>query len=442
MKLPKEFLLKPTYPHLNRLRLLSFFVPLFWGALPPFPAPSGAQCVPTNINVCGGFDDTGDIWINSSYIGNYPLSNSVVPCISIANPAFLNSAGTNIIAVRNGNTNPTGMWGSWSFDISCADGTHAYGNSSGPANTALDTPGNCALTPPAGIGANWFDLTFVPSGTWTVPATVTSPIFGLTARDLQTGVPLPPIYINSSGASSDTCESVWYRQYFVLQPITFTPTFTSTSTPTNSPTPTLTFTSTPTKTPTLTFTPTNSFTPTPTPTRTFTPTVTFTPTETFTPTNTATSTPTRTATNSPTITWTNTSTFTRTSTSTATNSPTPTATLTPCGYPGNTCTFTATPVNVDIFYMNKNIFNPATDQSVSIYVGYSHYPGEYSLRIYNSAGENIRDLVPAQRVIGPINNPYYWDGKNKNNELCASGVYIVYLVEPLAKKVKRLLLIR
>jgi hypothetical protein len=135
---------------------------------------------------------------------------------------------------------------------------------------------------------------------------------------------------------------------------------------------------------------------------------------------------TATATLTPTLTDTATTTLTPTQTFTPTNSPTPTATL----------------PTFDEFYVNKNVFNPPTDGSVSIYVGYSSYPGPYSLCVYNSAGEAITQLDPTQTITNVVMKSYFWDGKNRYGQPCASGVYLLYLVEPFDKKLKRLILLR
>jgi hypothetical protein len=137
-----------------------------------------------------------------------------------------------------------------------------------------------------------------------------------------------------------------------------------------------------------------------------------------------------------------------------TNTPTQTPTITPTGTPKFTSTPTQTPTITftptvtptpipaeDEFYVAQNVYNATTDQPVSIFVGYSQFPGAYSLWIYNSAGEHIRTL-DSQNLTGPINQSYFWDGKNKYGNKCASGVYILYLVEPFSTKVKRLVLIR
>ncbi len=138
-----------------------------------------------------------------------------------------------------------------------------------------------------------------------------------------------------------------------------------------------------------------------------------------------------------------------TATPTLTPSPTctstPTPTFTPCGYPGNTCTptdtptLTPTPVSADIFYVSKNLFTPFNP--VSIFVDYTAYPGHYALWVYNSVGEHIKTLADRQ-LSGPVSESYLWDGTNKYNASCASGVYILYLVEPFSQKMKRVVLIK
>ena len=136
-------------------------------------------------------------------------------------------------------------------------------------------------------------------------------------------------------------------------------------------------------------------------------------------------------------------------TSTPTNTPTPTITPTPTvtntpsptGTPTNTPTVTPTPIpDVDIFYVDHNAFDPSAGP-VSIYVAYSKFPGDYSLRIYNSAGEHVRTL-DSQTLSGPWSQSYEWDGKNKYGDKCASGIYVLYLREPFGTKLKRLLILR
>ncbi len=222
---------------------------------------------------------------------------------------------------------------------------------------------------------------------------------------------------------------------------TNTPTKTPTNTPTLTPTPLITNTATNSPTQTATSTATSSATNTGTPAPTNTATNTATATATSTATNSATQTTTRTPSNTPTITPTNTVTRTATLSPTPTVSSTPTPTPTVTNTP--TITFTSTPTipAVDIFTADKNIFSPSTDKVVTINVQYNQFPGSYNLWIYNTAGEHIKTL-DTMVMSAPVNKIYTWDGTNKNGEQCSSGVYILYLVEPFGKKLKRLILIR
>ena len=63
------------------------------------------------------------------------------------------------------------------------------------------------------------------------------------------------------------------------------------------------------------------------------------------------------------------------------------------------------------------------------------------MKIYNTAGEHIRTL-DSQHLIAPVYESYSWDGTNKYKGKCASGIYILYLTEPLDRKIKKLLLVR
>jgi hypothetical protein len=196
--------------------------------------------------------------------------------------------------------------------------------------------------------------------------------------------------------------------------------------------PTATFTRTPSPTRTRTFT----HTPTPFLTHTATSTRTSTPTRTAT--STATSTSTMTMTSTRTLTATPTPTRTRTLTATATATATATLTLTACGFPGDTCTPTATPDSA--FYVSHNLFTP-DQQPVSIYVAVDQYPGAYKLMVFNTAGEQVRTLDDRQ-LTAPHQQSYLWDGKNEKGEPCASGVYLLHLVEPLRRQLKKVLLVR
>ena len=140
-------------------------------------------------------------------------------------------------------------------------------------------------------------------------------------------------------------------------------------------------------------------------------------------------------------------TLTPTETSTPTLSPTPTPTftptwtwtptLTPTMAPTGTWTQTPTPAP-ETFFIDRNLFQPPDE--VSIRVAVQSYPGNFSLRIYNTAGEMVR-LLDERPLSAPFADVFTWDGRNDNHEMCASGVYIIYLVEPLNRRLARVMFI-
>ncbi len=286
---------------------------------------------------------------------------------------------------------------------------------------AIGDVGDCLMDSNVFIQANSFVSILTPTVTDTPTITDTPCGWPNTCTYTQTNT--PSITITPCGWPGLTC--------------TFTPTETSL---TPIPTPTPTRTRIPTATPSFTVSttpflrPTETFTYTPTPTPT--PTCTVSPTFTLSPTFTAT------------FTVTNTRTYTATITFTFTPSPTatPTSTFTPCGWPGNTCTptVTATPsptqAFADEFYVSENAYHPSNG-SVSIYVAYTQIPGDFSLAIYNTAGELMRTIV-SERITAPVFRSFFWDGRNKYGEPCASGIYIFILTEPFDRKMKKIILIR
>ena len=126
-----------------------------------------------------------------------------------------------------------------------------------------------------------------------------------------------------------------------------------------------------------------------------------------------------------------------------TNTPTitPTATSTATVTPSATASPTPFPI-LDYFTVSQNVFNAGNGGSLAISVGYSKAAGYYSLRVYNSAGEHIVTLDDQQIGSGVFTQNYTWNGLNKRGDKCASGVYVIYLIEPLDRKLKRVILVR
>jgi flagellar hook assembly protein FlgD len=77
---------------------------------------------------------------------------------------------------------------------------------------------------------------------------------------------------------------------------------------------------------------------------------------------------------------------------------------------------------------------------VSITVSINEYPGSYALKVYNSAGEHIK-TIDEDQLSSPLSRTYPWDGTNKYGDKCATGVYVIYLIEPLKRKLARVILV-
>jgi hypothetical protein len=152
------------------------------------------------------------------------------------------------------------------------------------------------------------------------------------------------------------------------------------------------------------------YTPTPSPTTTSSPTASQTPTATATgsstpaPTSTSTPTPTVTRTATPSPAFTSTATFTAT------------VTATPTG--------TALPPCQDSLFVSRNLYRPRTGQPQLFVQASLCGTGPCSVKIYNTAGEQIRTLIEtSSQPPGPVQ--VNWDEKNKYGDLVASGVYIL-----------------
>jgi hypothetical protein len=150
--------------------------------------------------------------------------------------------------------------------------------------------------------------------------------------------------------------------------------------------------------------PTLSPTPSITPSRTVTRTVTRTPTHTATPSLTETRTPTLRP--SPTI----------SPTATDTATPGPTATPAPP---------TMTPVPTEALGLTAAYPNPDPSRG-PVWLPYVlTCDAEVAIRIYDVAGETVRDLAPFAGLGGA--NEEYWDGLNSDARMVASGVYIAHI---------------
>jgi hypothetical protein len=113
--------------------------------------------------------------------------------------------------------------------------------------------------------------------------------------------------------------------------------------------------------------------------------------------------------------------------------PTPTVTMTP------TPTFTATPACTGTFSISANLFKPS-QESLSITAG-SCAPGESLLKVYNTAGEEVKTLFSGN-LSGSAPLVFPWNGTNEQGESSASGIYFIRLTSPFEVRSGRVMLIR
>jgi flagellar hook assembly protein FlgD len=78
---------------------------------------------------------------------------------------------------------------------------------------------------------------------------------------------------------------------------------------------------------------------------------------------------------------------------------------------------------VGYMQVSQNLNTPSSGP-VLISIGIFIYPGNFSLRIYNSVGEVIRTLEDTN-LTGVWTKTYSWDGTNAHGARVASGIYII-----------------
>ena len=76
------------------------------------------------------------------------------------------------------------------------------------------------------------------------------------------------------------------------------------------------------------------------------------------------------------------------------------------------------------FYLTRNIFRPTVHKDVSF--TYDMVADtEVTFKIYNMAGELVREFTPASGIIGRRVR-MVWNGRNNENELVGSGLYFIF----------------
>ncbi len=92
-------------------------------------------------------------------------------------------------------------------------------------------------------------------------------------------------------------------------------------------------------------------------------------------------------------------------------------------------------------FVARNIFSPKSDPTPLLIRSDLCVPGNYSVMVYNTAGEKVRTLRPGPEQPAGLDS-FSWDGQNDAHSVVASGVYLIRMVEPLGTHVAKVVVIR
>nr|HPN65581.1 hypothetical protein [Candidatus Goldiibacteriota bacterium] len=184
-----------------------------------------AACNPTAATLCVAIDDIADVWINSTYMGAFTYVNwdetGVPKCITF-DPDVLDET-QNIVAIKVKNLRCCEVWGSWSIEATCDNGTHSCINSdaTGASQMRLNFIESCTQEPAYdSLGNTWWAREYQDADTWQIPTPVTGTIYGKTIFDPCTGQSLRPLsYASDSAAETDDCKHLFMRQEFIMTPV-------------------------------------------------------------------------------------------------------------------------------------------------------------------------------------------------------------------------------
>jgi|GEM_PF-6965881 len=206
------------------MRLRVIFLTVLTLLLLSGAAMAAPVCTPVSVTLCVAADDVADVWINGTYIDTFNYVNwdetGVYPrCVTLS-PSIMQAS--NIVAMKVRNLRCCEIWGSWSIETGCADGSHSC-ITSDEANLRLYRVEGSHTTPPPvdGSGNDWND--YVYTGTsgagWQDAVKVTGTIYGKRIFDPCGGTRLEPLSWNAnSAAETDDFQTIYLRQPFGLTP--------------------------------------------------------------------------------------------------------------------------------------------------------------------------------------------------------------------------------
>jgi uncharacterized repeat protein (TIGR01451 family) len=185
-----------------------------------------ALCNPVSARMCVAVDDVATVYLNDTYVGTFNYVNwdktDVYPtCIDL--PAGLVLETGNYVALDVRNTECCEIWGSWSIETQCSDGTHSCISSDDNPMRLYNVPTPSDTPPPNDInGLPWWRGAYIeePAPTWAPAVKDTGTIYGKLIYNPCTGAQLQPLSYNAGGAGEVPGTHIYMRQPFVMVPVT------------------------------------------------------------------------------------------------------------------------------------------------------------------------------------------------------------------------------
>lgn len=190
-----------------------------------------AGCSPVSAEMCAAIDDIADVYINSVFVGTFEYVNwdetGVYPSCKAFPVTILAETG-NVVALDVLNTECCEIWGSWSIEVQCADGSHSCLTSDdmGMELYNVMTPSD---TPPPDVGGyQWWQKEYqqgtpTPGCTplsWCSAVLDSGTIYGKLIYNPCTGKRLQPLSYDTSGSGPTPGNHIYMRQPFDLQTAT------------------------------------------------------------------------------------------------------------------------------------------------------------------------------------------------------------------------------
>jgi len=186
---------------------------------------NGAACDPTSVEVCVAVDDVSDVWINDAYIGQFNYVNwdedGVYPTCVTINPDIIEETG-NVVSIKVRNTECCEIWGSWTIQSFCSDGSTSCLSSDDEGMRLYPVLTPSTDPPPDDSSGNeWWEMAYEDTdlSPWQDAVVDTGTIYGKLIYNPCTGTRLQPLSYDSGGNAEDPDMHIYMRQPFSLTPV-------------------------------------------------------------------------------------------------------------------------------------------------------------------------------------------------------------------------------